>query len=119
MADPELLSGLPAAGVPTIPVVHNVHRSWQMPATSLNAPGVIFMVSVSEAVAQELRAYGCKKRIVVIRHQVTRHLDNAAQLEARQLIRGRLGISKDVGAHRNGGSIQEPKRLSACSSNPE
>ena len=96
MGDAELLSGLHAAGVPTIPVVHNLHRSWQMPATAFNDGGVIFVVSVSESVAQELHGYGCKKRIVVIRHQVDRHLDKSSQLEARRQIRRQLGIPKDT-----------------------
>jgi glycosyltransferase involved in cell wall biosynthesis len=96
MPDAGLISGLQARGISTIPVVHNLHQSWQTRATSFNVEGVPFVVAVCEAVASELRAFGCRRRIEVVRHEVDRGLDDAAWLKARREVRLGLDLPSDT-----------------------
>jgi glycosyltransferase involved in cell wall biosynthesis len=96
LADGGLLTSLHNAGVRTIPVVHNLHERWQAPATAFNDPAVLFVVSVSEAVARDLRGHGCRKRIVVVKHEVIRQLGQGEKQKARREIRRQLGVSENV-----------------------
>ncbi len=96
MADPGVLSALHAAGIRTIPVVHNMYPHWSISATALNDPGVLFVVSVSQAIAREQCARGCRKRIVVIRHEIDRRDAEPLKADTRNVIRGRLKVSDDA-----------------------
>lgn len=109
LPEPRLLESLHAAGVSTIPVVQNMRSAWQTPATCFNDPGVIFVVAVSRAVANELRAYGCMKRIVVIRHEVSRQMDRSARARERELIRQQLGVSNGTALLGMVGQFKEQK----------
>jgi glycosyltransferase involved in cell wall biosynthesis len=57
-------------GVTTIPVVHNSRPSWQDDPFAFDHPRVPFVVAVSENVAEQIRAAGCSKPIVIVRHEI-------------------------------------------------
>ena len=46
-------------GVQTVPVIHNSQPSWQDPPSVYDHPNVPYVVAVSDAVADQLRAAGC------------------------------------------------------------
>ena len=83
-------------GVLTVPVIHNSSQAWQDPPAAYNHVNVPFVVAVSEAVAAQLRAAGCDKPVVVIRHELQRWLTQEEFLRQRELIRRRHGIGPDV-----------------------
>lgn len=95
LPDSELLAILHGLGVNTIPVIHNMHTAWRVSAHALNDPHVLFATCASDAIARELRAYGCRKRIVSIRHEVGPLTQNPAA-ECRNSVRVKLGIGEDT-----------------------
>jgi glycosyltransferase involved in cell wall biosynthesis len=94
MPDEGLLQYLHSKGVRTIPVIHNTHKGWTCSATALNDPGVLFVVCVARAVARDLRAFGCHKRIVVIRHEVDFRGSASDHAANRDRIRKQLRVPK-------------------------
>jgi glycosyltransferase involved in cell wall biosynthesis len=92
LAGEPLLRGLWERGVRTIPVVHNTSEGWLIPATVYNNPQVPFVVAVCEAVAQDLRRYGCMKRIVSLRHEVSKVFSKEEWLDLRHRVRNKHGI---------------------------
>ena len=96
MVSAELLRPLWARGVQTVPVIHNSKPSWQDPPKAFKNPNVPFVVAVSEAVAKELRAEGCPKPVVVVRHELQRWSTPEVQQQNRRYIRERHGISDDT-----------------------
>jgi glycosyltransferase involved in cell wall biosynthesis len=95
LPDSQLLAILHGLGVKTIPVIQNLHSAWRVSALALNHPNVLFVSCVSDAVAREQRAFGCRKRIVSIRHEVdpeTRLPTDAC----RTTVRAKLGVSDDA-----------------------
>jgi glycosyltransferase involved in cell wall biosynthesis len=95
LPDSQLLAILHGLGVKTIPVIQNLHAAWRVSALALNHPNVLFVSCVSDAVAREQRAFGCRKRIVSIRHEV----DPESRLPTdacRNALRAKLGISEDA-----------------------
>jgi glycosyltransferase involved in cell wall biosynthesis len=96
LGDEQLLKTLWELGVRTIPVVHNTSPGWPAAAALYNHPNVPFVVAVCETVARELREYGCLKRIVVVRHEISRPEESDANAETRRKVRARHGISDDT-----------------------
>ena len=84
-------------GVNVIPVVHNSQPAWQDPPAALNLESVPFVVAVSKAVGDQLREWGCRKPIVVLRHEVQRERPTLEQAAKDRLtIRRRYGIRDDT-----------------------
>ena len=96
MVKAELLRQLWERGVKTIPVIHNSRPSWQDPPAAFKHPNVPFVVAVSEAVARELREAGCRKPLVVLRHELQRWFSPEEQQQYRRQIRDRYGIADDT-----------------------
>lgn len=92
MAEADILSTLHAAGVRTIPVVHNMHPYLNIEPKALNDPGVLFVIGVSQAVVSEQRVRGCRKQIVTIRHEIGPRATAPHNPNARAIIRTRLKI---------------------------
>jgi len=93
MIKADLLRSLWERGVETVPVIHNMRPSWQDPPAAFDHPKVPFIVAVSEAVAQQLRADGCPRPVVVLRHELQRWFNPDDQQENRRQIRERHGIA--------------------------
>ncbi len=95
MRELEALRG--RGGVRFAPVVHNQEPGWLDRPEAFDRPWVPFVVAVSEAVEAQLLAAGCRKPIVVLRHELQRPTPSpqAAQQE-RQAIRRRHGVPDDV-----------------------
>jgi glycosyltransferase involved in cell wall biosynthesis len=84
-------------GVKIVPVVHNSQPAWQDPPAALNQESVPFVVAVSSAVGDQLREWGCRKPIVVLRHEVQRDRPTAEQAaKDRSTIRRRYGIGDNA-----------------------
>jgi glycosyltransferase involved in cell wall biosynthesis len=96
LVGPKYLQSLWELGVSTIPVVYSPATTGQIEATSYNRPEVPFVVTVSKAVASELKKTGCERPIVTIRHEVKRGLRRADLHRYRKEIRSRHGIDDQV-----------------------
>jgi glycosyltransferase involved in cell wall biosynthesis len=83
-------------GVTTIPVIHNSLPAWQDPPTSFDHPRVPFVVAVSESVASQLRAKGCPRPVVRLRHELQRWFALEALCAQRREIRSRHAIPDDT-----------------------
>jgi glycosyltransferase involved in cell wall biosynthesis len=70
-------------GVFTIPVIQNSRPSWQDEPSAFNDPQVPFVVAVSEDVAEQLRAAGCPKPVIALRHELQRWF-TAEELQAQR-----------------------------------
>jgi glycosyltransferase involved in cell wall biosynthesis len=81
-------------GIMTIPVIHNSEPGWHDSPESYDHPQVPFIVAVSESVADQLRAKGLPKPVVVIRHELQRWVSPEEHLKNRERIRQQYGISK-------------------------
>jgi len=79
-------------GVRTIPVIQNAQPSWQNPPGDFDHPCVPLVVSVSEAVADQLREAGCPARVMTIRHELQRWFTPEELSRNREAIRRRYGI---------------------------
>jgi len=83
-------------GVSTVPVVHNSQPSWQDQPQSFDHPLVPFVAAVSENVAGQLRAAGCPKPVVTVRHESQRWF-HVEELQAyRKEMRARYHIPDKV-----------------------
>jgi glycosyltransferase involved in cell wall biosynthesis len=91
------LESLGRAGVQVAPVVHKEAPAWLDRPEAFDQPWTPFVVAVSEAVKLQLTAAGCRKPVVVVRHELQRQVPApaAAQYE-RQTIRQRHGVPDDV-----------------------
>jgi|HubBroStandDraft_6_1064221.scaffolds.fasta_scaffold01118_3 glycosyltransferase involved in cell wall biosynthesis len=83
-------------GVTTIPVVQNSRPSWQDEPSAFDHPRVPFIVAVSENVAGQIRAAGCPKPIVTVRHEIQRWFSLEELRVYRQEVRERHSIPKDT-----------------------
>lgn len=91
------LETLGRAGLQVVPVIHNSQPAWQDPPQLFDKPWVPFIVAVSGAVKRQMLALGCKKPIVVVRHELQRPPPSAEQAEAeRREVRRRHGIPDDT-----------------------
>jgi glycosyltransferase involved in cell wall biosynthesis len=91
------LDTLGRAGLRVVPVIHNSQPAWQDAPLAFDKPCVPFIVTVSEAVKQQMLALGCKKPIVVVRHEMQRPPPSAEEAEAERLaVRRRHGIPDDA-----------------------
>ena len=79
-------------GVITIPVVHNSVPGWQDSPDMFADRQVPFIISVSEDVRKQLITAGCKKPIVVIRHELQRWRVPEDVARDRNRIRRRHGV---------------------------
>jgi glycosyltransferase involved in cell wall biosynthesis len=93
---PEQLRKLWAAGLLTVPVIHNAKQGWNEDPAALDEANVPFMIACCDAVREELLAVGCKPPVVTIRHEVTWSPRPHALVKARQSIRDRWGIEDDM-----------------------
>lgn len=93
---PEQLRNLWAAGLLTIPVIHNAKQGWNEDPAALDETNVPFLIACCDAVRQELLAIGCRPPVVTIRHEVTWSPRPRDLVKARQAIRDRWGIDDDV-----------------------
>jgi glycosyltransferase involved in cell wall biosynthesis len=92
----EDLAHLWQQGVATVPVIQNAKPGWNDEPSAFDHPLVPFVAAVSDAVADELRAEGCKKPVVTIRHELQRHYSPEDLARQRRDIRGRHGIRDDT-----------------------
>lgn len=91
------LETLGRVGVRVIPVIHNSQPAWQDAPRALEKPWVPFIVTVSEAVKRQMLALGCRKPIVVVRHELQRPAPSAEEAEVERLaIRHRHGVPNDA-----------------------
>jgi glycosyltransferase involved in cell wall biosynthesis len=91
------LEALGRAGLRVVPVIHNSQPAWQDAPQAFEKPWVPFVVTVSEAVKRQMLALGCKKPIVVVRHELQRPPPSAEEAEAERLtVRRRHGIPDDA-----------------------
>lgn len=79
--------------IATIPVVQNMSPSWTDPPSAYNDPHVPFIVGVSDAVSQELRASGVTKPVITLRHELQRFFLPEDLAQYRREIRERYGLS--------------------------
>jgi len=85
-----------AAGVQTVPVIHNARDGWQDPAECYPAVHTPFVVAVSDFVANELREDGCQVPVVTIRHELQRWFGEDDVHRNRLDVRRRHGIADDT-----------------------
>jgi len=91
------LETLARAGLNVIPVIHNAQPAWRDAPQAFDKPWIPFVVVVSEAVKRQMLALGCRKPVVVIRHELQRPPPAAEEAEMeRQEIRRRHGIPDDA-----------------------
>jgi glycosyltransferase involved in cell wall biosynthesis len=83
-------------GVTTIPVVQNSRPSWQDEPSAFNHTRVPFVVAVSENVAQQLRAAGCPKPVVTLRHEIQRWFSLEELRARRREVREKHAIPDDT-----------------------
>jgi glycosyltransferase involved in cell wall biosynthesis len=83
-------------GVSTIPVVHNSRPSWQDEPQAFDHPRVPFVVAVSDNVAQQLRAAGCPRPVVTVRHESQRWFSIDELQNYRKEVRARYHIQDNV-----------------------
>ncbi|HXQ40218.1 MAG TPA: glycosyltransferase [Candidatus Udaeobacter sp.] len=91
-----LLRHLWEMSVATIPVVQNAEPGWHDPPAAYDDPHVPFLVAVSDAVAEELRAAGCPKPVVTLRHELQRFYTPTELSRHRRDIRDRYGIADNT-----------------------
>jgi len=92
----EELKTLWEMGVFTVPVVQNMSPSWTAPVETYDDPHVPFVVGVSDAVSAELRAAGCPKPVITIRHELQRSFSPEDLARQRREVRNRHGIPDDA-----------------------
>jgi glycosyltransferase involved in cell wall biosynthesis len=91
------LEALGRAGVRVVPVIHNSQPAWQDAPQALEQPWVPFIVTVSQAVKDQMLALGCRKPIVVVRHELPRPPPKPHEADAERLtIRRRHGIPDET-----------------------
>jgi glycosyltransferase involved in cell wall biosynthesis len=104
----ELLAILWAAGLATVPVVHNAAPGWRNDARFWRAPHVPQAVACAGAVAAELRAHGATVPVAVIRHRPCVG-GPAFDPAARARVRAALGIGPDCLVVLAAGAIKPQK----------
>lgn len=80
-------------GIATVPVIQNMSQGWNDPPSAFDDPHVPFIVGVSDAVSMELRASGCRKPVVTLRHELQRSYAPAELEKHRRDVRSRYGVS--------------------------
>lgn len=80
-------------GIQTIPVIQNMSPGWTDRAEAYDVPSVPFVVGVSDAVSEELRASGMKKPVITLRHEIQRHYSLTELARFRREIRDRYDIA--------------------------
>jgi glycosyltransferase involved in cell wall biosynthesis len=91
------LETLGRTGVRVVPVIHNSQPAWQDAPQAFERPWVPFIIAVSEAVKRQMLGLGCKKPIVVVRHEMQRPPPSAEEAEAERLaVRRRHGVPHDA-----------------------
>jgi glycosyltransferase involved in cell wall biosynthesis len=83
-------------GIATIPVVQNSRPSWQDEPSAFDHPRVPFVVAVSEDVAEQLRAAGCPKPVVTVRHEIQRWFSLEELRAYRREVREKHAIPDDT-----------------------
>jgi glycosyltransferase involved in cell wall biosynthesis len=83
-------------GVLTVPVIHNSRPGWQDSPQSYTGPQVPFLVATSDSVRDQLISDGCRKPVVVLRHELQRWRSPQNVESDRAEIRNRHGISSDT-----------------------
>ena len=79
-------------GVATIPVVQNSLPSWQDDPSAFDSRHVPFVAAVSEAVAEQLRAAGCPRPVVAVRHELQRWFSLDELRTNRRIVRERHAV---------------------------
>jgi len=91
------LETLGRAGLRVVPVIHNSQPAWQDAPQAFDKPWIPFIVAVSEAVKRQMLALGCKKPIVVVRHELQRPPPSPEEAENERLtVRRRHGVPDDA-----------------------
>ncbi len=83
-------------GISTIPVIHDPEPGWLDPVGALDVPYVPCLVATADAIAAQLRARGCSRPIVTIRHELQRTYVPAQLAQQRQELRDRYGIGNET-----------------------
>lgn len=80
-------------GISTIPVVQNMSPGWTNDPADFADSHVPFVVGVSDAVSDELRARGCPKPVITLRHELQRAYSPDELARQRREIRDGHGVS--------------------------
>lgn len=83
-------------GVRTIPVVHNSAPGWLDPPSAYNHGAVPFVVACADDVAEQLRAAGCQRPVVTLRHELQRWFTARELADGRQRIRDQYGVDEST-----------------------
>jgi glycosyltransferase involved in cell wall biosynthesis len=83
-------------GIKIIPVIQNSHPSWLDSPHAYELDCIPFIVTVSAAVKAQMVELGCKKPIIVLRHEVHKAITASEALTNRRKIRERYNISDDT-----------------------
>ena len=83
-------------GISTIPVVQNMSGGWTDPPSSYDDPHIPFVLGVSDAVSAELRASGCAKPVITLRHELQRSYAPNELARHRREIRDRYGLADNT-----------------------
>ncbi len=88
----QTLTRLWRLGVRTIPVVHNSVPGWLDPPSAYDNKAVPFVVACSDSVAEQLRASGCQRPVVTLRHELQRWFSAEELARGREQVRDQYGI---------------------------
>lgn len=91
----DVLALLWAAGVQTVPVVHNVKAGWRNDPASWSAEHVPLAIACADAVRDEMLAHDCRVPVVTIRHR-PKVADQAFDSTVRTAARAELGVGPDT-----------------------
>lgn len=91
----DVLAFLWAAGVQTIPVVHNTKAGWRNDPARWAPEHVPLAIACADAVREEMLAHGCRVPVVTIRHRpivAAQAFDSSLRAE----VRAELGVGPDT-----------------------
>ncbi len=90
-----LLARLWAAGVRTVPVVHNTREGWRNSPAAWPVTGVPMAIACAETVRGQVAAGGCRVPVIAVRHRPQVGA-MATDWMHRETLRARLGIAADA-----------------------
>ncbi len=82
-------------GIATVPVVHDAH-SYDAASLNLDSASIPLVISVADEIARWLRASGCVKPIITVRHELQRAFQPDDLMRRRREIRDRYAIGDEV-----------------------
>ncbi len=96
MIPADVLLELCRRGVSVVPVIQNSRQAWLNSPAEFGHPNIPFVAAVSDAVGRDLRAEGCPRPVIVVRHELQRWFNAQDLQQNRRQIRDRHGIPDDT-----------------------